>query len=176
MLSLCIHCHTFSVLPVCLHFFNLPEFINERLRNLQLKMFEVFSVIRPYRFVIGNRSFKRFWCLRNVGDYLTCYPRQSEPSATSLSEHQAASCYVFRDLNSGISGQLPLCLRWNLVFCRTEWMAADFGLIAENHLSDAFNPLTPNDHYSGRTAPLTSKSCILYIYSTNIGTNILNMV
>ena len=33
-----------------------------------------------------------------------------------------------------------------------------------------FNPLTPNDHYSGRTAPLTSKRCILYIYSTNIGT------
>ena len=33
-----------------------------------------------------------------------------------------------------------------------------------------FNPLTPNDHYSGRTAPLTSKRCILYIYSINIGT------
>ena len=32
------------------------------------------------------------------------------------------------------------------------------------------NPLTPNDHYSGRTAPLTSKRCILYIYSTNIST------
>jgi len=32
------------------------------------------------------------------------------------------------------------------------------------------NPLTPNDHYSGRTAPLTSKRCILYIYSTNTGT------
>ena len=32
------------------------------------------------------------------------------------------------------------------------------------------NPLTPNDHYSGRTASLTSKRCILYIYSTNIGT------
>jgi len=28
----------------------------------------------------------------------------------------------------------------------------------------------PNDPYSGRTAPLTSKRCILYIYSTNIGT------
>jgi len=28
--------------------------------------------------------------------------------------------------------------------------------------------LTPNDDYSGRTAPLTSKCCILYIYSTNI--------
>jgi hypothetical protein len=28
--------------------------------------------------------------------------------------------------------------------------------------------LTPKVHYSGRTAPLNSKSCILYIYSTNI--------
>ena len=33
-----------------------------------------------------------------------------------------------------------------------------------------FNPLTPNDDYSGRTAPLTSKRCILYIFSTNIDT------
>ena len=32
------------------------------------------------------------------------------------------------------------------------------------------NPLTPNDDYSGRTALLTSKRCIIYIYSTNIGT------
>ena len=30
--------------------------------------------------------------------------------------------------------------------------------------------MTPDDHYSGRTAPLTSKRCIFYIYSTNIGT------
>jgi len=33
------------------------------------------------------------------------------------------------------------------------------------------NCLTPNDPYMGRTAPLTSKRCILYIYSTNIGTD-----
>ena len=32
------------------------------------------------------------------------------------------------------------------------------------------NPLTPNDPYTGRTPPLTSKRCILYIYSTNIAT------
>ena len=32
------------------------------------------------------------------------------------------------------------------------------------------NLSTPNDPYVGRTAPLTSKHCILYIYSTNIGT------
>jgi len=35
------------------------------------------------------------------------------------------------------------------------------------------NPLTPNDLYISRTAPLTSKCCILYIYSTNIGTEYL---
>ena len=32
------------------------------------------------------------------------------------------------------------------------------------------NPLTPVDEYSCRTAPLTSKYCSLYIYSTNVGT------
>jgi hypothetical protein len=30
--------------------------------------------------------------------------------------------------------------------------------------------LTPNGHFSGRTTPLTSRRCILYIYSTNIRT------
>ena len=33
-----------------------------------------------------------------------------------------------------------------------------------------FHHLTPNDHYSRRTAPLTYKHYILYIYSTNTGT------
>jgi len=32
------------------------------------------------------------------------------------------------------------------------------------------NHLTPNGHYMGRTAQLTSRLCILYIYSTNIRT------
>ena len=32
------------------------------------------------------------------------------------------------------------------------------------------NPLTPNDLYMSRNALLTSKRCILYIYSTNVGT------
>ena len=30
--------------------------------------------------------------------------------------------------------------------------------------------MTRNDTYRGGTAPLTSERCILYIYSTNIGT------
>jgi len=33
-----------------------------------------------------------------------------------------------------------------------------------------FNSLKPNDPYRGRAAPLNSKRCILYIYSTNVGT------
>jgi hypothetical protein len=36
--------------------------------------------------------------------------------------------------------------------------------------SRCVNRLTPNDPYMGRTAPLTSKRCILYIYSTNVAT------
>ena len=39
-----------------------------------------------------------------------------------------------------------------------------------NQLCLMINLLTPNDPYRGRTAPLTSKRCILYIYSTNIRT------
>jgi len=36
--------------------------------------------------------------------------------------------------------------------------------------AEMINPLKPNDHYRGHTAPLTSKRCILHIYSTHIGT------
>ena len=42
--------------------------------------------------------------------------------------------------------------------------------VPKNSSSNFLNPLTPNDPYRSRTAPLTSKRCILYIYSTNIGT------
>jgi len=38
------------------------------------------------------------------------------------------------------------------------------------NIRELINPLTPNDHYKDRSAPLTSKRCILYIYSTIIGT------
>jgi len=44
------------------------------------------------------------------------------------------------------------------------------GLKARQRGAGHFNPLTSKDPYSGRTAPLTSKRCILYIHSTNTGT------
>ena len=37
------------------------------------------------------------------------------------------------------------------------------------HWCTVFNRLTPNDLYISRTALLTSKRCVLYIYSTNVG-------
>jgi len=45
-------------------------------------------------------------------------------------------------------------------------------VLSQNNMTDwsNVNPLMPNDHYRGRTAPLNSKRCILYIYSTKIGT------
>ena len=40
-----------------------------------------------------------------------------------------------------------------------EWLCENFRIV---------NPLAPNDVYICRTAQLTSRRCILYIYSTNI--------
>ena len=42
--------------------------------------------------------------------------------------------------------------------------------VLHNTLYFKINPLTSNDLYMSRTAPPTSKHCILYIYSTNAGT------
>ena len=43
-------------------------------------------------------------------------------------------------------------------------------LIVHTNICTRINRLTPNDSYMGRIAPLTSKRCILYIYSTNTDT------
>jgi len=42
--------------------------------------------------------------------------------------------------------------------------------IIKKSINCCFNPLTPNNLYMSRSTPLTSKCCILYIYSTNVGT------
>jgi len=44
-------------------------------------------------------------------------------------------------------------------------MYSFFRRVGESDIS----PLTPKNHYSGRNTPLTSKLCILYIYSTKTG-------
>jgi len=52
----------------------------------------------------------------------------------------------------------------------TDTVAVKFSRKIQLFLDCLLNPLTPNDHYSGRAAPLNSKGRILYIYSTNTGT------
>jgi hypothetical protein len=47
---------------------------------------------------------------------------------------------------------------------------SDLMLSWSSFLSLKFNHLTPNGHFSGHTATLTSRRCILYIYSTYTGT------
>ena len=51
--------------------------------------------------------------------------------------------------------------------CLNSTLRPPFSLI---YKPSAINPLTPNDLYMSRTALLTSKHYILYIYSTNVGT------
>ena len=60
-----------------------------------------------------------------------------------------------------------------LVFLKVVISVVDSGLLCCTWVSTVcavIIPLTPNDLYMSRTAPLTSKRCILYIYSTNVGT------
>jgi len=69
----------------------------------------------------------------------------------------------------------------NILSCRCGYPNDNGGLLTQlalNNRTDLkesiftldVNRLTPNDPYMGRTATLTSKRLILYIYSTNIGT------
>ena len=64
----------------------------------------------------------------------------------------------------------------SFVYFLVTWLLDGFGeLLALQHSINwsvylRFNPLTLNDLYISRTAPLTSKRCILNIYSTNVGT------
>ena len=58
-------------------------------------------------------------------------------------------------------------IRVNVFFVTEESLASQPN---RKFLDVLFNPLKPNDPYRGRTAPLTSKHFILYIYSTNIVT------
>ena len=58
---------------------------------------------------------------------------------------------------------LPVCFHLHLSSLNVRVQMLQFVTVL-------INPLAPNDHYSGRTAPPTSKRCFLYIYSTNRGT------
>jgi len=75
----------------------------------------------------------------------------------------SGTCDLFVELFHGLYCSGSMCVDVRL------WFGCG-GVVSVCRLRHySLNPLTPNDHYSGRTAPLTSKRCILYIYSTNTG-------
>jgi len=71
------------------------------------------------------------------------------------------------------SDKLSMCTKAsseNILFNGTSIYHTDMYMSTLGNNIKNINHLMPNDPYSGRTAPLTSKHCVLYIYSTNIGT------
>jgi len=80
--------------------------------------------------------------------------------------YSSYSAFVWIHFNFGVDGSHVT------MKCISKKLNAGITLKYSGHIYFLFiiNPLTPNDPYSGRTAPLTSKCCILYIYSTNVGT------
>jgi len=70
------------------------------------------------------------------------------------------------------SQRLLRCLSYNkaLLYTLSVQCTCSFSSCNKQRLLTGINLLTPNDPYSCRTTPLTSKCCILYIYSTNTGT------
>ena len=82
-------------------------------------------------------------------------------------------CCEKRGIGKGYFPKISVC-------CASQRFTASSNVTTRNtskrvlvkHRKD-FNLLTPNDPYMSRTAPLTSKRCILHIYSTNVGTEYL---
>ena len=82
--------------------------------------------------------------------------------------HRGHTISPHRDKNLNAYWGNALCSLPYTRHINTSWNRAE---LPDVRASDAmFNRLTPNDPYMGRTARLTSKRCILYIYSTTIGT------
>jgi hypothetical protein len=77
-----------------------------------------------------------------------------------------AALLAFDNLKTEVTGTskvlVPNCM-WNCI-------PDDFNMTVTNSTLQPFNPMTLNGHYSGHTAPLTSRCCILNISSTNIRT------
>ena len=69
-----------------------------------------------------------------------------------------------------LTGRRTVCSSYAWIGCLVHTTKCFGSILCTSFPLTNINPLKPNDPYRGRTAPLTSKRCILYIYSTNIGT------
>jgi len=93
--------------------------------------------------------------------YFLFYYHETEHKITPI-------CILFRPTYLLTYWTYSLALRSSYSFSHFNYRSPSFPI--DCRLSPSLNLLTPNDPSSGRTALLTSKRCILYIYSTNTGT------
>jgi len=85
--------------------------------------------------------------------------------------------HIFKVLCEILFLKLPM-LRGNLTDPRQYSLCVHGYIESSDVLSHIFqfNHLTPNGHYMGRTAQLTSRCCILYFIQQIYVLNILNML
>ena len=122
--------------------------------------------------------FSNFFWYRtlHVSDRFTVHHQQSSTVHTAIGIY----IFLFTDINSMphyrviLHALHNLSLRFTITFTfNNHKTVVEIHHKVDNNIltsSLIINRLTPNDQYMGRTASLTSKRCILYIYSTNIGT------
>ena len=155
----------------------------------------VAQLVEALRYKPGVRGFDSRWCQWNFSltqFFRPQYGLGSTESPTVMSTRnnswgvKVASAYMWQTchfhvqiiLKSGSlnflepSGPVQACTGIALPFT----FLSNYDTIVSHTLKILtrliviINPLRPNDNYSGRTSPLISKRCILYIYSSNIGT------
>ena len=61
--------------------------------------------------------------------------------------------------------QLPIIIIIIIIIISSSSSSSSSSSVVGGGSSNSSNPLTTNDPYMVRTAPLTSRCCILYIYS-----------
>ena len=103
-------------------------------------------------------------------DFMTT--AQDGGKVVSLTHQPPLSQEILLVLSSVRGWVDPRATVWSEGFCQRKIPMTSAGIepATSRFLAQNLNPLRSNNHYSGRTAPLTSKRCILYIYSTNIST------
>jgi len=128
------------------------------------------TVLRNVRKILPNRTAShslKIWIFNN-----TSVRTSSVASHNTVLTHLASFWICFKLCDLCLRFLFSCCPWRPLAAALHQWRTVVFGCVSLTcgKLLLASNPLTPNDPYRGRTAPLTSKRCILYIYSTNIGT------
>ena len=118
-------------------------------------------------FIVISKHFARMICVKTVGfvlrewmTFCSCQHLSVFSTAVMLCSLKLRKFYRWK--NSTLHFSLLLLFYFQIC------IYSSVGL-----RTASLNPLTPNDLYMGRTAPLTSKRCVLYIYSTNVGTEYL---